>query len=197
MATYRLPVNLVYPNGGGPGVNIWHLRGGTAQPSDIDAMVNSLHTFYNTIATTGVGGAGILQNGLQISADTAVDVDTQETHAVTFASITAPGSATSLPPANQLCVSWRTSVAARRGMGRTFIGPLGANAQEANGTPAAAALDVVRGAAEQLVSDSLTDANGAIVVYGYQSQGGPLRVARDITSSSVRDVFAVLRSRRD
>lgn len=197
MATYRLPVHLNYPNGGGPGVNIWHVRGGTAQPSDIDAMVDAIHTFYSTIANTGVGGAGILQNGLQISADVATDVDTDEIHPVTFASITAPGSATSLPPATQICVSWRTSIAARRGMGRTFIGPLGANAQEANGTPAAAALDVVRGAAQALVDASLTDANGAVVIYGYQAAGGPARVARDITAMSVRDIFAVLRSRRD
>ena len=197
MAVWRMPVNLTYGNGGGPGVNIWHLRDLDGTPGEAQTLVDSLHSFYTAVMTTGVGGAGIFQNNTTASASELINVDTQETQQINWTDILGPGVTTSLPPANQICISWRTSIAARRGMGRTFLGPLGANAQESNGTIAAAVLDLVRGAASDLVSASLTDGNGAFGVYGLQSSGGTARVLRDFTGSAVQDKFAVLRSRRD
>jgi hypothetical protein len=90
------------------------------------------------------------------------------------------------------CVTWRTSLATRRGRGRTFLGPVGANAVDSgDGTLNTGILGVIRGAATALVSASDNALNGAVGVYS-ELDG----VVRDVVASTVTDQVAVLRSRR-
>jgi hypothetical protein len=93
---------------------------------------------------------------------------------------------------------WRTTLAARRGRGRTFLGPLNVDAGSTDGTPSPGALSTINSAAAALIATSSETNDWAFAVYGQQSSGiSGVKVARDITAQNVRDVFAVLRSRRD
>lgn len=204
MAVFRLPVNLTWPMAGSPGVNVWHIRtAGELDPlQPLSNAVETIHSFYDDIAMGSWGGgqAGIYAKGVTISAEEAIDVETQEAHSVDFASI-APGVTDDpAPPSLQICVSWRTSIAARRGRGRTFLGPLGKAIIGTDGTPVDAAVSMVRTACQTLVDASGGVNDYAIGVYGLQTAGGgptSPHVLRDITGFRVNDQFAILRSRRD
>jgi hypothetical protein len=90
------------------------------------------------------------------------------------------------------CVGWRTSLTNRHGRGRTFISPLAfAVGDGADGTIADGHITAARTAASTLVSTSLADGNGAIVVWSPTTNLG-----HDITSSKVNDKVAWLSSRR-
>lgn len=207
MAIWKVPVLITYANGGGPGANVWHIRTpevGTAA-GEVQVMVDAIRQFYAFVNTAIGTGTSIFQLGTSFSLGEVVNVTTQESVTPTWAAVTAATPSGSLPPSQQIVVGWRTSISARRGMGRTFLGPLNQGVLESNGTPTAAALTAVGSAAAGLVSTSLSDANGAVGVYGLQQsapQGttdysGLPRLLRDITGHRVRDKFAVLRSRRD
>lgn len=204
MAIFRVPINIAYPGTGGPGVNVWHCRtAGTAidatTTGQLNALLGFLRTFYNTIgswypATT------------TITLGTCTTVDTQAEAAGTFATVTGTGTG-SAPQLLANVVTWKTSVAARRGRGRTFLGPLCTSAMQADGTPAAALQSDVSAAATALVSASVSFGNGAWGIYGYDvaklagkaNLRNPAdgKVLRDIVGFKQRDLFASLRSRRD
>jgi hypothetical protein len=122
--------------------------------------------------------------------------------------IASTGTGQPLPPHDSVVVSWRTELRARRGMGRTFIGPLTDAAQGSDGTPFATFLSDLVTAGNTLLEASEADTAGwAVGVWGLQSPGeydqfgrlipGQAHVHRDCTSFKIRDKFAVLRSRRD
>jgi hypothetical protein len=104
-----------------------------------------------------------------------------------------------------VCVTWRTTLVARRGTGRTFLGPLAGGSMSADGTPDDTILANVRTRSQALVDASRSDNGYAIGVYGLESPWGGVgpapsdtpRVLRDIIGYRIRDQFAVLRSRRD
>jgi hypothetical protein len=133
-----------------------------------------------------------------------VEEETSTEYVLTFAPVSGSGTG-SAPQALALVVTWRTEVAARRGRGRTFVGPLAPAVVATDGTPADTARSTLATAAAALVSSSQGFANGAIGVWGYQSaytgEGdrppGQPRVLRDFTGSTIRDLFGILRSRRD
>lgn len=197
MSVWRMPVNLQWTGPGSPGANIWHFRleAEVFDKAEFDAAVAAIHDFYQGLVNNNIYSPSVL-----IDAESAVDVETQEERVVDFGAI-APGSGgTEAPEVLQIVAGWRTSIAARRGRGRTFIGPLAASTMDPNGSVANTPRQVVVDYAQTLV-DASTAANGwAIGVYGLQtSGGGPTapRVLRDFTGVKVRDRFAVLRSRRD
>jgi hypothetical protein len=206
MPIYRVPVELTWPNNGGPGVNVFHVR--TASPAvggvqgELQLACNALRNFY---ATIGASTGGVYVNGSTANLGQVVDVEDQTTIAPTWANLAIGGGNSAAPQNLQFAISWRTSIAARRGMGRTFIGPLNSTLIQTDGTPNATSLTTVRNAAAALVSESTNPNGWALCVYGLRDAGpgkggeyeGLPRVARDVTSSRVRDVFAVLRSRRD
>lgn len=198
MATWRLPVALTYDLGGGPGVNVWHLRN-TGEPFDDDVQecVDAIHAFYSTVASGAIAGADGYQAGMRISADTVINVDSDESASVDWDTITVPATGDVAPPVLALCMTWRTSIAARRGRGRSFMGPLSQNALQDNGTPAEDFRAVHVGAAQDLVDFNDGFDNGAVVVYGRTAIGSSTHVARDITGFSVPNEFAIMRSRRD
>lgn len=198
MAVLRVPVDLTWPGTGGPGVNVFHLRtteeSGTPGNELIlgDAMV-VLNDLYDAVY-----GSYAAQGAVATFAGAAVDVHTQEIVEADPWTAVAPGTGGSTAPVLQVCATWRTSIAARRGRGRTFFGPLGNAAVETDGTIVPGALGGIRTACEAFVTASNGIAGGSFAVWGQETAGVPgINVARDITGVTIKDRFAVLRSRRD
>jgi hypothetical protein len=97
-------------------------------------------------------------------------------------------------PATLLAVviSWRTTSASRSGRGRTFLGPMGIQSLQSDGTPAAGLISAVRTAAQTLV-DAQGNVDGTSLGVLSVKQG----LLRDFTGSTVHDKWAYLSSRRD
>jgi hypothetical protein len=95
-----------------------------------------------------------------------------------------------------LAVTWKTDavLAGRRVRGRTYLGPLQIGVNEADGSPAAAALALAETFATEWTDNGLTD---TFAVVWHRPVGGAGGTAEDITGHQIRDKFAVLRSRRD
>lgn len=204
MAIFRVPINISYPGTGGPGVNVWHCRtAGTAidatTTGQLNALLGFLRTFYNTIASWYPATT-------TITLGTCTTVDTQAEAVGTFATVTGTGTG-SAPQLLANVVTWKTTIAARRGRGRTFLGPLCTSAMQNDGTPAAAIQSDVAAAAGALVTASMGYGNGAWGVWGFDVAKTPgvnnprnpadARVFRDFTGFKQRDLFGSLRSRRD
>lgn len=198
MAVFRIPVTLSWPGAGSPGVNVFHLRttessGSASNLLIIDEALNDLHTFlfacYQEVGCNGLAysaGQGI------------VDVATQEEISRTGWSETNSVADGAAPPVLAVVVGWRTTLAARRGRGRTFLGPLRSGVIQSDGTIGTTALNALQSAASTFVTNSQGIAGGAFAVYGQENLGDPSgHVARDITGYRIKDKFAVLRSRRD
>lgn len=191
MSTYRVPIVHTYAGAGGPGLNVWHVRTtGDEVPSgsDLQALVQIIRDFYTAVAIIFPSTSVLTYGGVA----TTIGDDPQYDASAPAWSVQGSGQSSTLSPLLQICVGWLTTSASRSGRGRTFLGPLSAQVQEANGTPTGTALGVVRAAALELVADSAGFANGAVTVYSPTQD-----LARDITGSATRDVFAYLSSRRD
>lgn len=197
MAIFRVPVDLTWNGAGSPGVNVFHLRTTESSGTPGNGLVLSdalsvLQLLYSNIMTPyGAPGMTCSFQG------EAVDVVTQEIITGDPWTVTSNGNATAAPPVLQVCCTWRTSIAARRGRGRTFFGPLKISTQDVNGTVMDDVLSLMRASVQQFVSDSQALPGGAFAVYGREIEGGTGKVARDITGGAIKDQFAVLRSRRD
>jgi hypothetical protein len=201
MTIFRCPINITYPGAGSPGVNVWHLR--TFDPvlstelAEATALLAIIRTFYQAHAV-------YFPNGTTLSLGTCTNVADQREIVPTFTAVTGSGTGSS-PQALCTVVTWKTTIAARRGRGRTFLGPLSTGTIQSDGTPNDTYRGVVQAAAAALVASSVGYGNGAIGVWGYDAAKAPHtprdplspRVFRDYTGSSVRDLFGVLRSRRD
>lgn len=189
MAIYRLTVQLSWPGVGGPGTNTWHYRDADPDLPFSDDVSETLQNFY-----TSVGG--FLTPGMTISlAAQAVSVDQDPPTLVNisnpFSINTGSGSNGGVRSA-QACITWRSNVATRSGRGRTFVGPLATGAIDGDGTLTAAAYAQFRQAADELVDASTAGFNGALSIWSTKNQ-----IGRDITSYTMRDRVAVLRSRND
>lgn len=198
MAIFRIPVTLTWPGSGSPGVNVFHLRttedsGTPGNSLIIDEALDHLETLYTWTVNN------LLVQGMRADiGESIVDVATQEGRDETVRSITNAGATDKAPPALAVVAGWRTTLAARRGRGRTFFGPLAYNVLQTDGTVHDTILTNLRTNLETFVTNSQGIAGGAFVVWGQESAGIPEpKVGRDITSVRVRDQLAVLRSRRD
>jgi hypothetical protein len=162
--------------------------------------VDSIHQFYADLAAGGGGLGPPFAASTSFTLGQIVNMETDATASATWSTITIGATGNDLPPANQICVSWRTSIAARRGTGRTFIGPLNTGVAAPDGSILSTVRNNVLTAATGLRSRNLTINGWAVGVWGLQSAGGDRqapRVLRDITGATVGTSFAVLRSRRD
>jgi hypothetical protein len=202
MALYRVPATISWQGNGSPGVNVWSVRTGPSPLGEgtLDGALAELASFYS-----GVAPALATDATVSIGQDI-VDRETQEDASVPAQTISGSGGSGGPGDVLQLVVSWRTSLRARRGMGRTFVGPLPDSAIVSGGGVALSVWQSVVDAAQSLVSASLEDNGWAFGVWGQQdlmrdatSEQRRLapHVHRDITAASVRGKFAVLRSRRD
>lgn len=204
VGTFRLPVRVGWSGAGAPGVNVWHFRCddslGTGLGSAFQAAVDAIHTFYSDLLNTTAAT-------VTFDADAATNVADQTSHTISWTHLARGGSPYfGAPPVLAQCISWKTSIAARRGHGRTFFGPLATAQLQDDGSPLDAFQALVRTASQKLV-DASTGANGwAVGVYGQQNQAprgttsaqraALPHVFRDITGFTLRDQWAILRSRR-
>lgn len=188
MAIIRVPVRLEYPQDGGPGYNIWHVSvpsGGVE--GNLGEALDALEAFYDAVKEFMPGPGKIVLGEGMINdpggSPTYVDDDSR--------TITLPIGTDPQPSLLAIVCGWRTASATRSGRGRTFVGPWGTNALEGDGTPNAAVLTALRGAATTLLADSQSLNGWEIGVLS--TKQGTFRAATGVT---VRDRFAVLRSRR-
>lgn len=189
MPVFRTQVRLAFLAGSGGGTNTWHVRtNGALVGGQISEIRSALLAFYTGVAAVLPTSHVTTWDGYFLEIATG-DPQVQETGA-TF-SVPGTQSAQYSAAANMACVSWRSNLNARRGRGRTFIGPLHSSAIQTDGTLSPTALTAVRGAAQGLVSTSAS-ANGWAVGVWSEKDG----VLRDVASSSVVDQVAILRSRR-
>ena len=211
MAVYKVPILLNWTSStGGPGVNVWHARTTgdfTTSSADLQSLLDDLHDFYTAVLAGPAAGGGGLAGGYTISLGDVTDQETSEYGGTySFANITG-GATGSAPPVLAAVVGWRTSLSARRGRGRTFLGPLSPTALESNGTIATSHKAHWETAAQALVDASSGFANGSWGVWGLVNPAPEgtepedipdlPHVLRDFTGFRVRDIFASLRSRRD
>jgi hypothetical protein len=204
MAVFRVPAAITWSGQGSPGVNVWSVRtvSGTVAVNELSAALDSLRQFYADISLW-------LRAGTQVAIGPGVvERTTQEDHSQPALTVGSTGTGDSMPSLGAIVVSWRTSLAARRAMGRTFVGPLTELANDVDGSLNPSALSAVRTAADALVERSTSNTLGyGIGVWGLESPGqydaagrlipGQPHVHRDITSARVKDQWSVMRSRRD
>jgi hypothetical protein len=107
------------------------------------------------------------------------------------------------PLATGVAVTWRTAgvVAGKHVRGRTFYVPLHSSVAEADGSPSAAALALFATAAANLIAEPT---NTQFVVWARPKKstvepGEFLRFGSThiVTGATIKDTFAILRSRRD
>lgn len=192
MAIYRVPVEIKNASMPSSAFNVWHVRMAAAG-DDPGPAVAAIYNWYATIA-------GNLANGSTVVfPDSLVEVTTQEEKSL--ASVPAPisdGSTTAAPMGMAYCISWKTSLRARRGRGRTFLGPL-TPVWAADGQPGPTFINNLTTACQTLVDASTSNVNGwAVGVWGRQTANvATAHVLRDITGFTLSSKFSHLRSRRD
>lgn len=211
MPVYRVPVNITWSGPGSPGANIWHFSVDdvTNTPAqNLQEAVNSLHAFYTGLTALGQFSQNLYGGNTALSLGQVVDVETKKVmDTPTWTTITGSGGAV-LPPSLQVCVSWSSDLAARRGRGRTFLGPLGGQVRADDGTLQDDFLTGIRAKATSFLTDSKS-ANGWAVGVWAQRDAMPGKaitskqraaaphIFREFLTASVKDQFAILRSRRD
>lgn len=189
MPIYRVPVRIEYPQGGGPGYNVFHVRTVSDARDELLGALDALEEFYIDLrshfaqGTKHIIGEGMIKDPL--GSPEYVN-DSPRTRL-------GEGAATVAPSLLALTVSWRTSSATRSGRGRTFVGPFTSDAMGTNdGTPGTALMSSIVAAAGDLVDASSGLNDWAIGVLSIK-QG----LLRDITGATVRDRWSFLSSRRD
>ena len=203
MAIFRVPVNIAFPGAGSPGANIWHIRTADAvigtELAQANTLIGYIRQFYFSNITE-------FPATTVFSLGTVTEEETSREIVPTWSTVTGTGVG-SAPQALAMVVTWRTAIAARRGRGRTFVGPLSTATMQNDGTPSTSSRNAIVAAAAALVTSSMAYGNGAIGVYGYDGPKTPgvdnprdpedPKIFRDFTGSAVRDLFGVIRSRRD
>lgn len=194
MSIWRIPIRIESPSMPGPGFNIWHARvGGVIGDAgdEINTIAGWLNEFYSAVDGLMPSGGSINFDGeVQQLATTEPGVPS----GVTTWTIGTAGAAEGLPAANTLVIGWQTSLANRKGRGRTFIGPLVRTISEANGTPEESQRAFLQTAVNVLVQHSLDQQNAGLALGVWSPTDG---VLRDFVSGQVKNKFGVLRSRRD
>lgn len=190
MTLYRLTVRTVFPGGSKAGTNTWHIRTTTAPVPGAPGVVSIVKAFYDGIKGNFGAAYSWSFDGVLAEVGTATPAQPPQIDPWTVTGSTG-GNLDSGPAGVGAVVGWRSSLATRRGRGRTFISPLPAGCFEGDGTLSAAFLASLRTAASQMVTSSLADGNGAISVFSQSDN-----VGRDIVSSKVNDRVAYLSSRR-
>ena len=188
MPTYRTTVRTLYAATGGPGYSTFYFRDEPeiAPGAGLQAATNALRDAFTALRT-------------QLPTTTVMDTDgrfVEEGGDLLFnvTGWTVSGTLTGqapLPPASQLCVTWRTASNTRSGRGRTFLAGWGTGAT-VDGTPTGDVVNAGLAFAAEIIDFNASADNGAFGVWS-RSQG----VLRDITGRSITDQWAVLRSRRD
>lgn len=145
--------------------------------------------------------SGILPDGVQVKTEGEGDILNSDTGEIissmgveTYAAVTGSGTGGYAGPSGAV-VNWRTNDyrAGRRIRGRTFIVPLASSAYEDDGTLTSAALSDLRDFGEDMHDDR---PGGDFGIWS-RPRGGSGGVWATVVGSTVPDMAAVLRSRRD
>jgi hypothetical protein len=193
MSTLRIPVHIRVPGSATDSINVWHFRGGTSASNKqtLDAALARLNDFY-------AGCKALYPNGVSITTPDYATTVAEDPEYVTVDqdkawAVQGTGGDFQAPEVLQLVATWTTSNASRSGRGRTFVGPLAGNVLDSDGSPVDAKVTILRNAVGAMVQGNFLDgAPSNLVVYS-QVQN----LARDVARGSVKDRFAILRSRRD
>lgn len=199
MAIVRIPVEIRNATFKSTCINVFHARvetagdlvGGGVEP--FNGPLGALRKFYTSLKDLYPTGTTIRIPHV------VVDVESQEELAGDAAADIVPAwNAAQAPHGLAVVCSWHTSIRARRGRGRSFLGPFIMEQLEGNGTPTAATITQVQAAANTLIADSTAVNGWALGVYGQESNSIPNpKVLRDFTLATVADKWGHVRSRRD
>lgn len=189
---YAIKVKTTFPGGTKSGVNVWHVRKPDPLADDptLQPPCDAIAAFYASLKTQFGSTYSWTWDG------SATEVGTATPHLVGgltgFSHVGSAGGNTSSGPAGVgLCVSWRSSLASRRGRGRTFITPLPTEKWQTDGTLDDTFLATVRGYAAALVTASRGLGNGAVGIWSPTDS-----LFRDVVGSSINDRAAWLSTRR-
>lgn len=191
MPIWRTAVETTHPNMPNAGVNTWHFGDGDEGTSATALLAGAtlLESFYEAVTGTGIApSARVAHDGIWVDVEDGTEIQTDPWTVGT--GTTGP----TLPPANTVCISWRTGTSLRSGVGRTFLGPILDTQASDDGTPAPTLLTTVLAAATTLVTANTA---GFPDFPGFGVYSRQLGSIRQFQSARMSDQFAVLRSRRD
>lgn len=193
MPVYRVPVELASQKLPSSAWNIWHVRT-VADPGDVGPALDALADFYTAVGGH-LGASAVVKFPLsvvEVFTDTEAEIASVPADIpVTAAEMEAQG--LTLP------ITWKTSLRARRGTGRTFLGPMNQNQTTSlTGWPSDLLRADVATAATALVAASTAGSGWSLCVLGQENKGvSTPKVARDIIGFKVATKWGFLRSRRD
>lgn len=189
MAIWRTTMQQTYAAPGGPGYSTLHFRHDGVE-ADLESDLQDAQDGF-LLAFNGLLGLIPTSTSYRM---TGVWQDVNGDREVTTPSAVAAGRSVGgnlAPSPIALVIGWRTESRSRSGRGRTFLSGFGSGAT-VDGTPSGDIMTQARAAGAAVVAYNQGLANGAWCVYS-PTQG----LARDITGSAVRDIWGVLRSRRE
>lgn len=181
---------------GAPGlVTMYGQALGGENSTTAQVLMDRLSTAINHVVST-------FPTAYTFTPDTSVDTLNPVTGALTgsssVSSTTRTGGASQgyLATMAMVCVTWKTSafIAGRRLVGRTFFGPVSTEFIDADGTPGSGLLTAAGLTGADWINAGAT---GVDPVVWHRPVGGSGGSCATIDSYSVRDKYAVLRSRRD
>lgn len=179
---------------GAPGYSNFFFRGTSALEEDPVAAAEAVRTFFDSFKAFLPTGLRIEMSGVAGNIDETNGALVGEVNYAPPAAVL--GAATgAYSAATGAVVNWNTSSYrnGRRVRGRTFVVPLAANVFDSQGDIASNPLTTFRNAASELVANPGPD---PMVVWSRPKAGSP-GAAAEVTSASVPDLGAILRSRRD
>ncbi|AXH79089.1 MAG: hypothetical protein [Circular genetic element sp.] len=179
---------------GAPGYSNFFFAGQAADQEQPAAHALAVRTFLAECA-------GYMPSSVNINIQpTASNIDETNGQVIGEVGFEAPGSVsgsggTNYSAASGAVVNWNTTSFAngRRVRGRTFLVPLSSSAYDSQGDLASAPLTGIRNAARDLVASP----GPAPLVVWSRPRGGAGGTDHVVTSASVPDLAAILRSRRD
>lgn len=179
---------------GAPGYSVFHYMGGGGLISDAQQVADRTGASLALLKP-------LLPATVRIAVESEVAVLDEDTGVLSdFRGITPPGAVQGSSPNGYAgpagaVVNWRTDDvrAGRRIRGRTFLVPLISSSFDAGGTLTDSTITTIRSFADSMVGG---DFDSELVVWSRPINGSG-GVAATVTSASVPDKAAVLRSRRD
>lgn len=179
---------------GAPGyTNLFFMAGG-GLITDAQQVVDRVRTAFGNLVP-------LFPSSMNIQIQAEVPVIDEDTGIITeFRTVTPPasiggGGTGSYSGPSGAVVTWRTNDLrnGRRIRGRTFLVPLAGSAFDAQGSLNSGSLIAINAFADELIGGDL---DSELVVWS-RPTGGSGGVAATVTSATVPDLAAVLRSRRD
>lgn len=179
---------------GAPGYSNFFFQGQSADEEDALAHAQAVQAFFTSASRWMPSGLSI---SIQPIASNVDETNGQTVGEVDFeppASVSG-GSEATYSAASGAVVNWNTTAYrnGRRVRGRTFLVPLASDAYDAQGDLNAAVINDIRDGAQALIANP---GPVPMVVWSRPVNGAGGQIA-PVTSASVPDLGAVLRSRRD